>query len=164
MNKVKKVWNENKVLLVLGIILIICVVVVSIVALTYFYGGSDSVYGDRLKNTEKVKLSDKLFKEIESTLKENENVEKVSTITKGKIVYINISFTEGTLMDDAKTIANSVIELFNDDELNVYDIEFTITSLSTNEVVGYTLMGARNANGSGEIVWNNYNIVTEEEE
>lgn len=164
MNKVKKVWNENKVLLVLGIILIICVVVVSIVALTYFYGGSDSVYGDRLKNTEKVKLSDKLFKEIESTLKENENVEKVSTITKGKIVYINISFTEGTLMDDAKTIASGVIELFNDDELNVYDIEFTITSLSTNEVVGYTLMGARNANGSGEIVWNNYNIVTEEEE
>lgn len=164
MNKVKKVWNENKVLLVLGIILIICVVVVSIVALTYFYGGSDSVYGDRLKETEKVGLSDKLFKEIESTLKENENVEKVSTITKGKIVYINISFTEGTLMDDAKTIANSVIELFNDDELNVYDIEFTITSLSTNEVVGYTLMGARNANGSGEIVWNNYNIVTEEEE
>lgn len=164
MNKVKKVWNENKVLLVLGIILIICVVVVSIVALTYFYGGSDSVYGDRLKDAEKVKLSDKLFKEIESTLKENESVEKVSTITKGKIVYINISFTEGTLMDDAKTIANSVIELFNDDELNVYDIEFTITSLSTNEVVGYTLMGARNANGSGEIVWNNYNIVTEEEE
>lgn len=164
MNKVKKVWNENKVLLVLGIILIICVVVVSIVALTYFYGGSDSVYGDRLKDTEKVKLNDKLFKEIESTLKENENVEKVSTITKGKIVYINISFTEGTLMDNAKTIASSVIELFNDDELNVYDIEFTITSLSTNEVVGYTLMGARNANGSGEIIWNNYNIVTEEEE
>lgn len=164
MNKVKKVWEENRVLLVLGIILIICLVVVSVVSLTYFYGSSDSVYGDRLEETEKVPLNNKLFDDIKNELKLNESVKKVSTISKGKIIYINIEFVDATNMDDAKKIASSSLELFNDDELNVYDIEFTISSLSTNEFVGYTLMGARNANGIGEIIWNNYNIEVEEEE
>lgn len=163
MNKIKKVLQENRVLLVLGIILIICLVVVSVVALTYFYGSSDSVYGDRLKDTEKVPLNSKLFDDIEDNLKENESVKNVSIVNKGKIVYINIDFADETLMDNAKKIASSVIELFNEDELNVYDLEFTITSLSTNDFVGYTLMGARNANGSGEIIWNNYNTSVEEE-
>lgn len=164
MNKIKKVWEENRVLLVLAIILIICLIIVSVVALTYFYGTSDSVYGDRLEETEKLPLNDKLFDDIESELKLNENVKKVSTLLKGKIVYINIDFVEATLMDDAKSVASSVIELFNEDELSLYDIEFTISSLSTNDFVGYTLMGARNANGVGEIIWNNYNIEVEEEE
>jgi len=164
MNKIKKVWEENRVLLVLGIILIICLVIVSVVSLTYFYGSSDSVYGKRLEETKKVPLNDKLFDDIESELKKDENVKKVSTLLKGKIVYINIDFVDETEMDKAKEIAESTISLFNEDELNVYDIEFTISSLSTNEFVGYTLMGARNANGVGEIIWNNYNIEVEEEE
>ena len=164
MNKIKKVWEENRVLLVLGIILIICIVVVTVVSLTYFYGSSDSVYGNRLEETKKVPLNDKLFVDIKNELKANELVKNVNTLQKGKIVYINIEFNDATLMDDAKEIAESAIELFNEDELNVYDIEFTISSLSTPEFVGYTLMGARNANGIGEVIWNNYNIEVEEEE
>ena len=164
MNKVKKVWEENRVLLVLGIILIICLVIVSIVSLTYFYGSSDSVYGSRLEDMKTVPLNDKLFDDIKNELKKDESVKKVSTLNKGKIIYINIDFVDETKMEDAKKVATSVIELFNDDELAVYDIEFTISSLSTNDFVGYTLMGARNANGSGEIIWNNYNIEVEEEE
>lgn len=164
MNKIKKVWEENKVLLVLGIILIICLVVVSIVALFYFYGGSDSVYGNRLEEMEKVPLNKQLFSDIEEELNKNENVKKVSILQKNKIVYISINFNDATAMDSAKEIAKSVLELFNEDELNVYDIEFTISSLSTTDFTGYTLMGARNANGSGEIVWNNYNIKPSEEE
>ena len=76
---------------------------------------------------------------------------------------INIDFVEETKMEDAKKVAESSLELFNDDELALYDIEFTISSLSTNDFVGYTLMGARNANGLGEVVWNNYNLVVDEE-
>lgn len=164
MNKIKKVWEENRVLLVLGIILVVCLVAVSVVAITYFYGGSDSVYGDRLEETEKVPLNSKLFTDIENELNENENVKKVSTLQKGKIVYITINFNDATAMDTAKEVAKSALELFNEDELNVYDIEFTISSLSTKDFTGYTLMGARNANGSGEIIWNNYNLKASEEE
>ena len=164
MNRIKKVWEENRVLLVLCIILIICIEVVCVVSLTYFYGSSDSVYGNRLDEIESIPLNKKLFEDIESKLKENENVKKISTNQKGKIIYINIDFADGTLMDDAKLVALSTVELFNEDELSVYDLEFTISSLSTGDFVGYTLMGARNANGVGEIVWNNYNIEVENDE
>ena len=157
MKKIKKVWEENKVLLVLAIILIICIVVFNIVAMTYFYGSSDNVYGNRLDSIKNLPLSDKLLKEIKDTLEGNESVKKTSVTLKGKILYINIYFVDATKMDDAKKIAESTLELFNEDELKVYDIEFSINSLSTDDVVGYTLMGARNSNGSGSIIWNNYN-------
>ena len=164
MKRIKKVWEENRVLLVLGIILIICLVIVGVVSLTYFYGSSDNVYGNRLEETERVPLNSKLFNDIESELKSNESVETVTTNLKGKILYVNITFVEATEMETAKSIAETIIPLFNEDELEVYDIEFTISSLSTTDFVGYTLMGARNATGSGEVVWNNYNIETEDEE
>lgn len=164
MEKIKRVLNENRVLIVLGIILILCLVIVSVVALTYFYGSSDTVYGNRLEDAEKLPLNDKLFKDIESKLKENDSVKKVSINLKGKIVYIDIEFELATEMESAKGIAASVLPLFNDDELAIYDISFTISSLSTKDVLGYTLMGARNANGFGEIVWNNYNISNGEDE
>lgn len=164
MKKIKKILNENRVLLVLGIILIICLIIVAVVSLTYFYGSSDTVYGNRLDDVKDMPLNSKLFKDIEEELKQNESVKKVSTTTKGKIVYINIDFVDATKMEDAKVVAESVLPLFNDDELAIYDIEFTISSLSTADFVGYTLMGARNANGIGEIVWNNYNLEVEDEE
>jgi len=163
MKKIQKILNENRVLLVLGIILLVCLVVVAVVSLTYFYGSSDTVYGNRLDDIKDMPLNDKLFKDIENELKTEESVKKVSTTKKGKIVYINIDFVEETKMEDAKKVAESSLELFNDDELALYDIEFTISSLSTNDFVGYTLMGARNANGLGEVVWNNYNLVVDEE-
>jgi len=163
MKRIKKVWDENRVLLVLGIILIICLIVVTVVSLTYFYGSSDSVYGNRLDEIEKLPLNDKLFDDIKNELKQNEIVKNVNITTKGKIVYINIDFVDATEMEVAKGITEGTIALFNEDELSVYDIEFTIASLSTPDFVGYTLMGARNANGIGEVVWNNYNIVEDEE-
>lgn len=164
MKKVKKIWEENRVLLVLAIILIVCLVIVSIVSLTYFYGSSDSVYGNRLEETKKVSLNSKLLDDIKEELTQNDKVKEALVSVKGKIVYINISYVDATNIDDAKKIAEDVIKLFNEDELSVYDIDFTITSLSTADFVGYTLMGARNANGSGMVVWNNYNLENEDVE
>ena len=74
--------------------------------------------------------------------------------TQGKIVYISIDFAAKTKMEDAKKIADTVVPLFNDDELEIYDLQFTIVSESADKFVGYTLMGAYNANGLKEIVWN----------
>ena len=163
MKKVKKIWNENKVLLVLAIILLLCAVIVTVVSITYFYGTSDNVYGNRLDIVKEVPLSSKLLEDVEKELEGNEVVKSVNVNQKGKIVYISIVFNDATDMDIAKKTALSVVELFNEDELNVYDLEFTINSSSTNDFTGYTLMGARNKNGSGSIVWNNYNLKLEEE-
>lgn len=162
MKKIKKFWKENRVLMVLAIILISCLIVFTTVAIAYFYGSSDNVYGNRLDITEKVPLSDKLLKEIKTELESKEFVEAATATLKGKIVYINIQYVDATEMDIAKSSAEEMIALFNEDELEVYDIQFTITSLSTTDFEGYTLMGSRNSSGSGVVVWNNYNKVVEE--
>ena len=149
MNKIKKIWTENKILLVLAIILIVCLAIFLGVSIKYFYGSNSNKYGSRLDSIKDTPLSEELFKDIENKLKESESVSKVTTNLQGKVVYITISYNEGTKLDDAKNVAAEVISLFNEDELQLYDLEFTIKS---NE---FTLMGARNSNGSGTIVWAN---------
>ncbi len=165
MSKIKKVWNENKILFVLGLILLICIIVVAVVSLTFFYGSSDNPYGNRLDITEKVPLDEKFFNEIKEKLESNAEVKKVDVIQKVKGPYVSITYADDTKMDKAKEIAASIIDLFTEEELAVYDIEFTITANITTDKNNskYTLMGARNSSGSGEIIWNNYNIKTEEE-
>ena len=158
MKKTKKIWEENKVLLVLAIILLVCIVVIVVVGLSFFYGSSESVYGNRLDVTKETPLDQKLFNDIKTTLEEKENVLSTNVTLKGKIVYISIKYANNIAMTDAKKIAESAIELFNEEELKVYDIEFSISSDGDS---AYTLMGARNAKGSGSVVWNNYNIVEE---
>ncbi len=155
MNKIKKVWMENKILLVLAIILVICLAIFIGVSVTYFYGSSSDKYGTRLDATKNVPLKDELFNDIKTELTKSESVAKVETNLKGNIVYININFVSGTDVEAAKKVADVVPTLFNDDELAVYDLQFTIKSEGDNN---FTLMGARNSNGSGLIVWNNNKV------
>jgi hypothetical protein len=156
LKRIKRIWEENKVLLVLAIILIICLTVVVIVTITYFYGTSTSVYGNRLDATEKVPL--KNLDNAKKELEKNESIKSVSSQVKGNIVYLNVNFIDDTKMEDAKKIVEPILEVFSEDELNVYDIDITISCLTTEKNPGYTLMGARNANGSENIIWNNYTV------
>ena len=78
MSKLKKVWNENKILFVLGAIILVCLIVVIVVSLTFFYGSSESPYGHRLDITEKVPLKDDLLKELKNTLESTEKVSKAN--------------------------------------------------------------------------------------
>lgn len=161
MGKIKKVWQENKVLLVLAIVLVICVAVLVVVSITYFYGTSDSVYGSRLDITEKVPMTNETLTKVKEKLEENDKVDSTRVTVKGRIVYISIKFIDDVKMADAKKIAESSLELFSEDELSVYDLQYTIASIITKEDKNnktYTLMGSRNVNGTGTIVWNNYNI------
>ena len=146
---------ENKILLVLAIILLICLVIFIGVSVTYFYGSNSDKYGSRLDASKELPLKNELFDDIKTELEKSESVSKVDTNLKGNIVYVNITFNEGTEAEAAKKVADVVPTLFNDDELAVYDLQFTIKSEGEN---GFTLMGARNSNGSGLIVWNNNKV------
>ncbi len=162
MKKVKRIWQENKVLLVLAIILLVCIIIFAIVAMRFFYGTNNNVYGNRLNATKETPISDKLLKEIKDTVEKDETVKEVKTTLKGRVLYISIEFNSGVKMEDAKLKADAVLPLFNDDELNIYDLEFAIISKEKDNE--WTLMGARNSSGSGKIVWNNKNIEIKEEE
>ena len=163
LNKLKEIWGKNKVLIVLGIILIICFIAIIIVTVSYFFGGSESVYGDRLDEISEHPISDSFILEYQTSLEEDEMIEEVSFSTKGRIIYVSIQFVGDTSMVEAQSKTAASLELFSEDILSYYDINFTITSDATENSDGFTLMGARNVAGSG-LVWNNNTPVESEEE
>lgn len=145
MGKIKRVWNENRVLLVLGIVLLACIGIMVGVAIVYGYGSHETDIDD------KANINEKVLVEAKEKLEKNESVKSASAKLNTKIVYLNIEFNEGTKVDDAKKVAEESLSVFSDDDLKECDIQLIITNGT-----GFTIMGAKNR-GSNALVWGNYN-------
>jgi hypothetical protein len=154
MKKLKELWGNNKVLIVLGIILIICLIAIITVTFSFFLGGNKGVYGDRLNGIDKHPVTNNIKSEYKTSLESEKNVTKVSIDTKGKIIYIIINFASDTSLEDAKNLAASSIEKLNEDILSFYDIDFTLKCEKSENSEGFTILGAKNVAGSG-LIWNN---------
>ena len=163
MNKLKEIWGKNKVLIVLGIILIICFIAILIVTFSFFFGGSESVYGDRLDGIKNYSIEDSFIDEYIANLESDEMINSATFDTKGRIIYVTIDFVGDTSLVEAQSKAAASLEQFSEETLSYYDINFTLTSESTENSEGFTIVGARNVAGSG-LVWNNNTPVESEEE
>ncbi len=162
MKKLKELWGNNKVLIVLGIILIICLIAIIIVTFSFFLGGNKGVYGDRLNGIDKHPVTNNIKSEYVTNLESEKSVTKVSLDTKGKIIYIIINFASDTSLEDAKNLAASSLEKLNEDILSFYDIDFTLKCEKSENSEGFTILGAKNVAGSG-LVWNNNTPLESEE-
>ncbi|MBO4601000.1 MAG: hypothetical protein J5634_02065 [Bacilli bacterium] len=149
----KKLWKNNKVFMILGIILLLCITAIIVVVLKYFVGSRKSVYGNRFDNMKYV-ITEKEQNDYIKALEDNPNVVKVRFRVSHKTLYISATFKDDVNLDDAKKIVDESLALFKDEVKEVYDINFTITNSS------FTLMGAKNAPGNG-LLWNNNTPVTE---
>ncbi|MBE6148019.1 MAG: hypothetical protein E7167_00705 [Firmicutes bacterium] len=152
----KKLWKNNRVLFMLILILFICFIAIVVVALTFFYSKDVDSYGSRLADIEKYPITSKVKSSYKETVLENEGVSKVSLNIKGRILYVHLEFDENVSLEDAKAIANNSIELFGEDNLSYYDIEFVLKSDN------FTILGAKNAI-IDHVSWNNNREVEEEE-
>ena len=162
MKKLKELWGNNKVLIVLGIILIICLIAIITVTFSFFLGGNKGVYGDRLNGINKHPVTNNIKSEYKTSLESEKSVTKVSIDTKGKIIYIIINFASDTSLEDAKNLAASSIEKLNEDILSFYDIDFTLKCEKSENSEGFTILGAKNVAGSG-LIWNNNTPLESEE-
>ncbi len=162
MKKLKELWGNNKVLIVLGIILIICLIAIITVTFSFFLGGNKGVYGDRLDGIDKHPVTNNIKSEYKTSLESEKSVTKVSIDTKGKIIYIIINFASDTSLEDAKNLAASSIEKLNEDILSFYDIDFTLKCEKSENSEGFTILGAKNVAGSG-LIWNNNTPLESEE-
>ena len=163
MKKLKKIWNENRILFVLFIILIICFLAICLVVLSYFMGTKKSVYGNRLNG--EVKVSDKQEKDYIEAVKADDMIEDV-TFRKGvRTIYITIKFNETASLVEAESKAVASLDNIEEKILKYYDINFIILQdkVASDETKGFTLMGSSNVNGSG-VVWSNNTEIVEEEE
>ena len=150
----KKKFKENKVLLVLAIVLVVCFVAIGFVMFKYFYvGDSTSKYGDRLDGIEKHKIHSTLKSEIEELYKDTKMSLKTYK-TSGKIIYVTLELSEVIKVEDAKNLTLKSLEKFTDDEKNYYDIQFIVVcdSEQSTETQLYPIMGYKNSS-SFEVVW-----------
>lgn len=164
MNKIKEIWEKNKVLIVLLFILLICFIAILLVCITFFFGGSKSPYGDRLDGIDKYPITESFKSEYESSLESDELVIDASFRTKGKVIYVTINFVEDTALVEAESKAAASLEKFDKELLSYYDINFILKCEKSTNSDGFTILGAKNASGSQNIVWNNNTKVESEEE
>lgn len=162
MNKIKEIWSKNKVLIVLVLILIACFISICVVTVTYFFGGSETVYGDRLEGVENHPITENFKEEYISNLLENEIIEDANIKNKGRILYITIKFIDDISLVEAESKTAASIELIPEDLLSYYDINFILNCDKTDNSDGFTIMGAKNVNSEG-VIWNNNTRVESEE-
>ena len=158
----KQFYKENRVFSILMIVVAVCLLLIIGITLKYFiFGSSSSPYGDRVKDEKIYNISDVLKTEVKSTLESDESIKKASVRVSVRTIYISMEFNTGVSLEEAKGKAVTALEKFSEDELGYYDVEFILTEESADNSEGFTIMGAKNVNGSN-IVWNNNTPVTTE--
>ena len=162
MKKLKESWGKNKVFVLLGAILVICLIAIIFVTFSFFLGGNKGVYGDRLDGIDKYPITDTIKSEYINALEEEKSVSKVSMNVRGKIIYIDIEFALDTSLEEAKGLAATSLKNISEDLQAFYDISFTLKCEKSENSEGFTILGAKNVAGSG-LVWNNNTPLESEE-
>lgn len=116
--------KRHKGLAIVGGLSLILVIILIIIFAKMIFSTSSSEYGQRLDGIENIK--DSTLKDIKSELEENELVSSVSIRIQGKIIYTVISFVEGTSNDKAKSLATSIVSMYDEEVLEDYDFSFLL--------------------------------------
>ncbi len=154
MNKIKKMWMENRVLFVLAVIIVICFFMILAVFISCFFGSSKTSYGDRLEGIEQVEITEDVKNTFLDKIKEDDLVQDATLNIQGKIVYITLKFVDNATLVEAESKALASLMTFEQKYLDFYDFHYTLKSDKTETSEGFLIMGAKNVNGSG-LIWNN---------
>ena len=142
--------KKHKKLIIVVIILIVLVIGAFSLYKTLSVDTSKSVYGDRLKGINKVKITEKTKDELNKDLTNFEEVESASSHVKGKIIYIYLTIKGDTPIEKTHEIANKALEHFEDDEKSFYDIQIFVNTKDESEV--YPVIGYKHKTSEG-FVW-----------
>ena len=152
MGKNKKIRN-NKVLLVLLGILLVCIIAIGILFYKFFYAGAGGTkYGNRLNGIENYPLSSNLQDEIKSLYSDNSKVGTIKVNTEGRVIYIDIDFKETLKVSEAESLAEKSLEKIGENNLTYYDVHFILTYSGEEENENFPVFGAKSSN-SLKVVW-----------
>lgn len=138
-----------------GLSLILLIVMFAILARMIFSTGN-SEYGDRLNGLVKIdnSESEKLKAEIASL----EEVKSVDVRVQGKIIYINILYTDTTSKDKAKEIASKTLDYYSDSVKDYYDIGYILNQdkeiVDGEEDTSFVIFGTKHSDNT-EISYTN---------
>lgn len=155
MEKIKDFYKTNRVYVILMAISVFCVTLILGVLVYYFISQNNtSTYGNRLNGVESVEITKDKLSEAKRLLEENENIDNASLRIVGKIVYINIYLKENKV-SDSKALAIKILDVFGEDQKEVYDIAFTISLVGDNKDTIFPIMGSKKSDNT-IISWTNH--------
>lgn len=153
MAKSNKRKQDNRILIVLIAILLICFIVIGYLFYTYFYAGaSGSKYGDRLDGIESYSLSSTLSDDIKKIYDSEKSVGNVNVNVQGRVIYINIDFVESIKIETAQSIAVKSLDAIGSSNLTFYEIQYILNYTGSEENENFPIFGSKGVN-SLKVVW-----------
>lgn len=142
--------THKKLCILIGIILV-AIILIAIILKSFNVDYSKSEYGDRLKGIDKVEIKKETIKKLEEEMNKIDQVEKCTYRLKGRLINIAFTMKDGVEVNNAKEIANKVLDYFSDKEKSFYDIQVFIKN-KNNKKEGYPVIGQKHKT-SDKIVW-----------
>lgn len=142
--------KNHKILVIFLLFFITLFITAFLLLRTFFPSGNE--YGNRLKGIEKVAISKKEEDGWVTKLKDKKNIKDVSVHIKGRLINIILTVDEEASVGDMKDHVKDNMEIFDEDELGYYDIQFYINSEKENEK--FPVIGYRHK-GQDKLVWSN---------
>jgi hypothetical protein len=143
---------KNNLGIFIALVIILLFIIGSLIIIKSFYP-SGNEYGDRLKGIEKVSFSKKEITELEDKISDLDRIKKVTVDIKGRLINILITVEEETNLDDIKDYSKEKLELFDEDELKYYDIQFLVKN-EKDDVEHYPAIGYKHKSND-DISWSN---------
>ena len=121
-------------------IVVILLIVAGLLILNDIFNPSESkaIYGNRLEEVDKHKISNDTQTKVKEAL--SEGATSVEMRISGRIIYIDVKVNGDTSVESAKNLGNKALEVFTDDEKGYYDIQVMIDNdVNTNQfpIIGY---------------------------
>ena len=157
----KKLWKNNRVLVLLLGILLLCFIAIIVVALSFMRPtGTDP----RLVDMDKYEVSKKFQDKFKEDMLNNEHVTKasISVNDKSRVIYITLNFDDEAQIEYAKDISSKSLDLFEEKYLGFY--EFNIIVESPNPDYEDNVKALKKQFDEAEITEEEYNEALEQPE
>ena len=109
------------------------------------------VYGTRLNEIDKYPIDETVYTKIETELKKNENVTKVTYRQQGKIINFFVTVADKVSIADAKKIGEIIPGQFDEKTLSYYSIQIWMMK-DNKELNNFPIVGMKNP-ASSKVVW-----------
>ena len=159
----KKVWNFiYKYRIVIALVFLLIIGVFGFITVKQYLYPDDklTVYGNRLDDIDKVKITDEKKNEIIKMIKEKAGIKDAKIDIQGKIINVSITASEKeNTKEEMQKLCTEILLKFSSEEIKFYDFQFFIK----NEDLNYNMIGYKNKI-SEEISYSDDVIVSEVED
>ncbi len=134
----KNKTTRNIVIIVIICFFGLCICLYQLVLNTNY--DNKAIYGDRLDGIDSVKISSKLKKEIIKNVNDTTLSKETKINIQGKIINVTIIVNDDVSIENAKPLADKVLEKLGEEEKKFYDIQVFIKKDNEDEkfpIIGY---------------------------